>query len=66
MSFLHDWLRSIDNNYRRSTAAEQAIIDGQDDLEFEVWQLRQELSLLREELARAREQAAYRDDDWFS
>jgi hypothetical protein len=67
MSFLHNWRRSNDNNYRWETAAEQGIIDAQEDVEFEIWQLRQELALLREELAAAREQNNRPEiDEWWN
>ena len=67
MSFLHNWRRATDNDYRWETAAEQGIIDSQEDLQFEVLQLRHELALLRQELAAARDQSNRSDiDEWWN
>ncbi len=40
MTSLHTWRRWFENRYRWDTAAEQAILDSQDDLLLEIQELR--------------------------
>jgi hypothetical protein len=64
MSFLHTWRRWTDNQYRWDTAAEQAIIDSQDDLIFEVQELRHQLAQLTEHLAPTRYSVVEQEENW--
>lgn len=64
MLFLHKNRRDTDVYHRRATDGRLEIIGSEGDLEFEVWQLRQDLAFLRHELDLLLEQAAYRDDEW--
>lgn len=44
MSFLHDWKRSTDIDYAHRTAAQQAIIESNQDLLYEIRGLRRDLA----------------------